>query len=57
MSEATVLNEEPFSDPSSDDEDSDDFDPLVFRKSRSVLPNLKLALVAETDTSASKSAP
>ena len=40
ISETPVLNENSFSDPSSDDEDSDDYDPPVFRESRSVLPNL-----------------
>ena len=52
-----MLNENPSSDPSSDDEDSDDSDPPVFRTSRSVLPNLKPTLVAKADNTAPKSAP
>ena len=57
ISKASVLIENPSSDPSSDDEDSDDFDPPVFRESRSVLPNLKPTLVAKPDNSAPRTAP
>ena len=57
ISETPVLNENSFSDPSSDDEDSDESDPPVFRESRSVLPNLKPILVAKTDNAAPKTAP
>ena len=57
ISKTPVLNENSFSDPSSDDEDGDDSDPPVFRESRSVLPNIKPTLVAKTDNKAPKSAP
>ena len=57
ITKAPVLNEEPCSDSSSDDEDSDDSDPPVFRKSCSVLQNLNTTLVAKTDNTAPKSAP
>ena len=49
ISEVPALNQNLFSDISSDDEDSDDSDPLVFCASRGVLLNLSLTLLAKTD--------